>query len=187
MAYEKQVGGRSATPVVWPQLAFPQLDATRDTLILFAHPHCPCSRASIEELNRILAIHRSSVAAHVLFLKPPGVSSSWTQSALRKSTESIPPIRVADDANGAIARAFGAETSGFVVVYSPEGRLLFSGGITQGRGHVGDNTSKNALLQRLERRQTAAVATPVFGCSLECRDVTSAANPLNNDAPLHSR
>ena len=31
-------------------------DAERPTLLIFLHPHCPCSCASLEELNRIVAL-----------------------------------------------------------------------------------------------------------------------------------
>jgi len=168
MRYEKSVGARNITPEVWPQPAVPKLDATRDTLILFAHPRCPCSRASLEELNRILAGRSGQIAAHILFMNPSGVSNDWTQTSLRATAESIAPVSVANDPDGKIARQFGAETSGFVVLYSPEGKLLFSGGITAGRGQIGDNTSKSALLERVARRENDPVGTPVFGCSLQC-------------------
>ena len=38
----------------WPQQTSLELDPSRPTLVLFLHPKCPCTRASLRELERIL-------------------------------------------------------------------------------------------------------------------------------------
>ena len=133
---------------------------------MFAHPQCPCTRASVEELNRLMARCSGQVAAHVLFLKPAGLPDSWTRTGLWPSVAAIPKVSVQEDADGAEATRFGAETSGFVVLYDPQGKLLFKGGITGGRGHAGDNAGESAVASLLTERTAAIAETPVFGCSL---------------------
>jgi hypothetical protein len=133
---------------------------------MFAHPHCPCSRSSIGELNRLLTRCEGPTAVHVLFIRPKEVADGWTETSLRKSAEAIPGVDVQLDPLGEEARRFGAESSGYVVLYSPEGRLLFSGGITAGRGHAGDNAGENFVVAALNSQKASLKRTPVFGCSL---------------------
>ncbi|MEK6235309.1 MAG: hypothetical protein N2C14_11430, partial [Planctomycetales bacterium] len=42
------------------------------TLVVFAHPRCPCTRATLDELERIMARRRDKVHARVVFMKPDG-------------------------------------------------------------------------------------------------------------------
>jgi len=44
--------------------------------------------------------------------------------------------------------------------------LVFSGGITQSRGHAGDNAGENAIISLINTRAADQAKTPVFGCSL---------------------
>src|SRR5688572_20864684 len=52
--YERTSGRVGGTPEQWPGHAAFSLHPWRSTLVMFAHPHCPCTRASIDELNRLL-------------------------------------------------------------------------------------------------------------------------------------
>src|SRR5580658_1048143 len=137
--YENTSGAVGATAGQWPAQTQIKLDPREDTLVMFAHPQCPCTRASIDELNRIMSKCGGHLVAHVLILKPAGVPHNFVMTGLRHSAASIPGVEVDDDPQGRLAQKFGAETSGFVVLYNPQGKLLFSGGITGSRGHEGDN------------------------------------------------
>lgn len=131
------------------------------------HPACPCSRASVEELDRLLAHAQGLVTANVLFFKPRDVPDGWEQTDLWRKAASIPGVRVVRDDEGAEAERFRAVTSGQVVLYSAAGELLFSGGITPSRGHEGDNAGLSAVTALLTGAGAGALAeTPVFGCSL---------------------
>src|SRR5438552_8947030 len=51
--YESAPGRAALTPDQWPVAT--RIAASHDcpTLLMFAHPQCPCTRASIENLNRL--------------------------------------------------------------------------------------------------------------------------------------
>lgn len=133
---------------------------------MFAHPQCPCTRASIEELNRLLAQCSGKVSAHVLFFKPAGFADDWTKAGLWQSAAALPDVAVAADPDARQAVLFGAETSGYVVLYDPHGKLLFKGGITGSRGHAGDNEGESSVAALLSGQVASFTQTPVYGCSL---------------------
>jgi len=120
----------------------------------------------MEELNRLLARCHDGVAAQVWFFKPADFPADWTQSSLWQSEAAIPGVTVQTDPDGAQARLFGAETSGFVLLYNPRGQLLFKGGITGSRGHAGDNAGANAVVSLVDGQEVSLRQTPVYGCSL---------------------
>jgi len=129
----------------------------------------------MEELNRILAQCSGKVVTHVLFFKPAGFPENWARTGLWPSAAAIPGVAVQEDRDGTQARLFGAETSGFVVLYDPLGRLLFKGGITGSRAHAGDNPGEDAVASLLTGHAAGLTQTPVFGCSLlgECQASTT--------------
>ena len=164
--YENTPGLADVTPQQWPSDAAIALDPLRPTLVMFAHPQCPCTRASINELNRLLARSQGRVTTHVLFLKPDSETDEWTHSDSWRAVAAIPGVSVAADRNGAVAARFGAETSGYVVLYDRQGQLLFKGGITSARAHAGDNAGANMIVSMLAGTENKAGQTPVYGCSL---------------------
>jgi hypothetical protein len=164
--YQSASGRTGTAPEHWPAAAQIIPDSHRDTLIMFAHPLCPCTRASMEELNRLLARHRGQMAVQVMFIQPEAFTTNQVQSGLWRSAAAMPGVAVHTDLNGVQARLFGAETSGDVLLYDAQGRLLFRGGITGGRGHAGDNAGEDAIDALLAGQTTQTGQTPVYGCSL---------------------
>lgn len=172
--YENSPGPDEAAPYRWPGGSQIQLATDRATLVMLSHPHCPCTRASMGELARLMAQTQGRATAYVLFLKPAGSSEDWEKTDLWQSAASIPGVKVLVDNEGVEAGRFHAVTSGQTVLYDSEGRLLFSGGITGSRGHSGDNAGLSALVSLLNTGEAASAETSVFGCPLvdtnsECR------------------
>ncbi|EDY18156.1 conserved hypothetical protein [Chthoniobacter flavus Ellin428] len=165
--YEHTAGATGRTPQNWPTDSTVALDHFHATLLMFAHPKCPCTRASLEELNRLLTHCQGQVTTHILFFTPEDAATDWTQTGLWQSARAIPGLRVEADLGGRQAARFGAETSGYVVLYDPRGELLFHGGVTAARGHAGDNTGETAIAALLGARQAETERTPVFGCTLQ--------------------
>lgn len=142
------------------------MSASGDTLIMLAHPHCPCTRASVSELANVMARVQGKVRAYVLFLKPHDSDHSWDDTDLRRSAAAIPGVAVLSDIDGVEAKRFGAETSGHTMLFNPSGRLLFSGGITESRGHAGGNAGESAIVSLVNTHTADRATTFVFGCSL---------------------
>jgi hypothetical protein len=175
ITYENTAGPQVLAQSEFPKIKNVQLATDRCTLLLFAHPKCPCTRATISELNRLLTHCSSNVAAHVFFLKPSTESSDWVQTDLWRSAANIPGVQVHVDEDSALANRLGASTSGDVVLFSPQGKLLFHGGITSGRGHEGDNAGETALVALATGSAATCKNTPVYGCLLrkDCNADTS--------------
>jgi hypothetical protein len=172
--YQNTAGAAAPAPVQWPATTTAVLDPHRDTLVMFAHPRCPCTRASVEELNRMLARSADRVVTQVWFFKPKG-GTGWDDTSLMRDAARIPGVAVHADLDGEQARLFGAETSGYVLLYNPAGKLLFKGGITGSRGHAGDNSGEDSVVSLLSGRPALLAETPVYGCSLfgDCLSATN--------------
>jgi len=78
----------------------------------------------------------------------------------------IPGVNVVADPAGREAQLFHASTSGRTLVYSAEGDLLFDGGITASRGHVGENPGATAVGLLLTQNLNIRAAAPVYGCPI---------------------
>jgi hypothetical protein len=159
-------GEWNAPPDVWPTRTTLQPPPGKVRIVMFAHPHCPCTRSSLAELERVLARAQDSASAIVLFLHPDSRPDSWVETTSWRTAKQIPNVMVIADPDGIEARRFGAATSGMTVVYSPEGQLLFAGGITASRGHEGSNPGTDALDSALSFQSPATRTCRVFGCSL---------------------
>jgi hypothetical protein len=164
--YQNTPGAQGKPPAQWPQASRIKPNAQLPTLVLVIHPHCPCSRATIGELALLMAHTQGLVNANVFFVKPQGFSDDWEKTDLWKSAASIPGVIVMTDENGIEASRFKSKTSGQVMLYDVNGRLVFSGGITNSRGHSGDNEGRSALLSLLTTGTASNKESPVFGCSL---------------------
>jgi hypothetical protein len=166
LRYESTPGRIGVVGGNWPVVSAIPRTGEHPTLVMFAHPHCPCTRASIGELAQIVADTGGKLNACVLFIKPKAASADWDDTELRRSAAAIPGVRVFTDAEGSEARRFGAETSGHTLLFDRTGALLFSGGITASRGHAGRNDGESAIIAAVNGKQSARERTPVFGCSL---------------------
>lgn len=145
------------------------LSESLPTLVMFVHPRCPCSRASLGELAVLLAQSPQRVNVHVVFLKPAEVDGRWLASDLWRQAELISGVTLDTDEAGTEARRFQSQISGDTVLYAAGGKLLFHGGITAERGHAGDNAGRSTLLALLKNQTFGAgkiPSTPVFGCAL---------------------
>jgi hypothetical protein len=164
--YESTPGVAAATPGRWPSDSRIEPAADRATLVMLAHPHCPCTRASIGELARIMTQAQGRVTAYVLFVRPSNFSDDWVQTDLWESAAAIPGVTPVLDDGGVEAGRFHAATSGQTMLYDAAGNLLFSGGITSARGHAGDNAGRSAIVSLLTSDEAEERGTPVFGCPL---------------------
>ncbi|MBI3507638.1 MAG: RedB protein [Proteobacteria bacterium] len=165
-------------PESWPAAAGVERDAAKATLVMLAHPKCPCTRASMAELERLMARNQGRISARVLFYHPKGGDESWRGGASRRTASAIPGVRVLDDEDGRTAKLFGAHASGHTLLYGRDGRLLFSGGITASRGQEGDSVGADAI-HALASGRASASSSSVFGCSISASPTVASARVAN--------
>lgn len=164
--YDTAAGAVGTVPVHWPAKSAIQLAPDRMTLVMFAHPRCPCTRATMGELAKIMAEAQGKLSGHVVFYWPNDSAAGWDDTDLRRSAAAIPGVTVSDDVDGVESHRFGAETSGHTLLFDRGGRLLFSGGITDSRGHAGGNNGESAVLALVSNQTTNQTRTLVFGCRI---------------------
>ena len=144
--------GAAGTPTrSWPADCGIRPDGDSARLVMIAHPHCPCTRASIAEVAHIMARAQKPVVAYVLFYRPREFPQGWERTDLWRSAAAIPGVTALADPEGREAQRFGAVTSGHVLLYDRTGQLMFTGGITGSRGHVGDNAGCDRVIRLLTR------------------------------------
>lgn len=156
-----QPGTEAIAPSAWPTESTIPRTKGHQTLLMFAHARCACTRASLHELRRTLARTEGNLDTWIVLSGPTddGVLS------VRQLALEIPGVHVVDHGEAEVAR-FAARTSGQVLVYAADGQLTFHGGLTASRGHEGDSASTAALLRVIRRPQEGDVKTAVFGCGL---------------------
>lgn len=157
-------GERATPPAIWPSASDISIEDDRSLLLVFIHPHCPCTRATLAELRRSKAEigphARVVVVAHDAVRKQIGVSENVALA------QSIPGVEIYFDPTGAESARFGARTSGQALLYSPDGLLQFQGGITPSRGHEGPSVGATAIRKILASETPDSRTSAVFGCSL---------------------
>ena len=168
LAYESTSDISHNAPPTWPMGSVVHRVAGMPTLVVLAHPRCPCSRATIGELAKLMTACQGKVSATVLIVRPSEFAEGWERTDLWESAAAIPGVTVTSDIAGVESSRFGAATSGQTLLYSADGKLLFAGGITESRGHWGDNAGRSVITSLvLGSTETPTVrATPVYGCPL---------------------
>ncbi|MBI1795433.1 MAG: hypothetical protein HYR74_00105 [Candidatus Eisenbacteria bacterium] len=179
--YQTRAGAPAHPPSSWPQSTRIAMTVGEARLVVFAHPHCPCTRATLGELARVMARTEGRLHAAVQFVVPPGEDPQWARTDLWRSAAAIPGVQVGIDQGGAEARRFGSLTSGQVLLYDAAGRLCFAGGITAGRGHAGDNAGEDAIVAIASNGVGRLSSTPVYGCAL--KSPSTAAERMDPQCP----
>jgi hypothetical protein len=154
--HETVAGRQLSAPPVWPAATSLSRGTARFAIVMFVHPDCPCSRASLAELEKIAAGSRKNHSITIVFSSAGG--ALWAQAGR------LVGATLVVDASGREANRFGAMTSGHVVVYE-RGTLRYAGGVTGSRGHAGVNGGRRAV-QRILAAESDDSVYPVFGCAL---------------------
>ena len=164
--YENTPGHAGDPPAMWPAQSRIPRTAGLPTIVIMGHPKCPCTRATIGELAVMMARLHNRATAVVVLARPQGTPDGWDDTDLRRSAAEIPGATVMSDLDEVEADRFNAGVSGQTMLYSAEGKLLFSGGITASRGHSGDNVGRSSIVSLVTYGTAERARTPVFGCAL---------------------
>jgi hypothetical protein len=169
--YKSLAGEPSAAPETWPASTALALSTERHTLVMSLHPKCPCSVASLNELEKLLGRLGERVEAHLLFAVPRGADEGFERTPLFEQARRLGGrVRVHVDPQGAEAKRFGAQTSGDTLLFDPLGRRLFHGGITPSRGHVGENVGSLRIESLVLTGAADHFTSSVYGCELNDHD-----------------
>ena len=165
-------GGRA--PATLPPAFVSRTSPPRPLLLLPLHPRCPCSRATLHELARVLTRASNSCDVTVLMYRPGEQPDGWMEGSLLEECQRM-HLQVRPDPDGRVAASMGVFTSGGVLLYDRSRRLRYQGGITGARGHEGDNEGEDALVQNLDGTGRSRTSMPVFGCPLGGQSTNRAA------------
>jgi hypothetical protein len=169
MRYDATPGAVGAAPARWPLETGLVRALDGPTLVVALHPHCPCSRATMDTLEAMLAATRDAPRVYLLFFADPTQPPSWGDSPLWQRAGRMAATRLRDP-GGRLAMRFGALTSGAVAAYDRDGTRGFTGGLTPGRGvSLGTDGAASLAARVLAPATAVPVTTPVFGCVLQDR------------------
>lgn len=173
--YERAPGSQRPVPGLWPDASEIHLNENAFTVVMFAHPRCPCTISSLDEFKAL----RSCLPGRfeIRFWMPENADKNWTDAPLCQRAQGIPNISVNPDINGIEARRFSALTSGHVVVFRPDRSCAYSGGLTTGRGQSNAGLSGFRVCAILKEQGLGRSNPPVFGCPLfDANDVRQTGN-----------
>ena len=166
-SYALRPGPAAVAPKSWPEASGLVRLPGRWTLVMFLHPRCPCSRASLAELDKLQARSGGVLQSWIVAVRPDGTRPDWTDTPAMRRVSALAGTQTHVDDGVRLAEQFQARTSGETFLYDPAGQLVFHGGLTPARGHEGDNPGSEAVLACLRGRRDRGIAiTPVFGCPL---------------------
>jgi hypothetical protein len=153
----------------FPAAAWPTGEIRRGeglhTLVVGLHPECPCSRATLAELDRVLLEAGEALEVIVIFDDTNPLAPARNSVLYRQATQ-LPRTRVTCVTSVTELERFDFRTSGETRLYRPDGTLVFRGGITASRGHEGENAGTAAVVTHARAELCGTSATPVFGCAL---------------------
>jgi hypothetical protein len=135
-------------------------------VVVFAHPFCPCTRATLQELDESLTRLPSTTAVTVVFVTAGLPAAAVADSDTIRLARQIPRVAVRLDDTGELVRQFGASISGEVFAFNSHGRRIYRGGLTPARGHQGDAAGQEQFEQLVNQNSDTACEAPVYGCPL---------------------
>src|SRR6186997_577410 len=80
--FETTAGAPGVVRAAWPADAPVAFEAGKSNLVMFAHPKCPCSRASLAELVKVLTRTKGALQASILFYTPTDGTREWKGAEL---------------------------------------------------------------------------------------------------------
>src|SRR4051812_11107369 len=116
--FNEKPGLASAAPLRWPPETALARQNGRTSLLVFLHPFCPCSGATLHGISKITEDFSSK--------RRPDITVVFAGMAGARDTFGpIPGGTVVWDEDGREAQRFGVLKSGYTLLYSAAGDLLF--------------------------------------------------------------
>lgn len=163
LGYKHRPQDAGTPPAHWPNLPALRLSPQPMTLLVFSHPHCPCTRATFRQLDYLLAAASNRADLHIVIVDP--AAAGVADAPMTRAAAQLSSAKLHFD-DGELARSFGVKTSGHVLLYDGSGSLRYSGGVTPYRGHEGPSEGSEALKRLLGGASERLADAPVYGCPL---------------------
>lgn len=172
LAVYSNTPGHAGEPPAWSDDFFPLAERASGEsspyrLVMAIHPKCPCTRATISELERLIRKCGEGLGCYVLVYHPADAPPEWHETLLVSTARNLPQTQVVLDPDARLALQMNMKTSGAVVLYAQDGRAVFHGGITMARGHEGDNLGSDAVLSQVRNGFSDRDRCSVFGCPIQ--------------------
>ncbi|MFL6530593.1 MAG: hypothetical protein ACJ8HQ_00860 [Chthoniobacterales bacterium] len=128
-------------PSQFPSASALRLATTQPTVVMLANAEAQSTRDSVTELAQMNRELNATV--YVVFAPLAQRDMNWGRSASWNTAAEISGVVPVGDDDGIETRRFGAQPSGYTMIFASDGRLLFSGDIT--KAHL---FAHNELLER---------------------------------------
>ena len=90
-------GSVGDAPSDWPVASRIPRATDAYTMLLFAHPQCPCVRTSLDELARVVGEHPENVRPVVVIYHPTRQGAEWSNEFQREVADQAPSALIVDD------------------------------------------------------------------------------------------
>lgn len=151
----------------WPSVSRIAARAGEASFLVFVHPKCACTRATLGELERLMPYLDRRAQTYIV-VADTGLSLKEANGYKDQLQRRFPAAGVLSDDGNREANIFGSRTSGQTFLYDEQGQIVFNGGITPERGHMGDSEGRSRILNWAEGNVSAkGRSVPVFGCLLQ--------------------
>lgn len=164
--YDSVEGASGEAPTVWHDVAGLTRVEGEGLVVMAVHPRCPCTRASVVELERVIGGRGVRAVLLVATYEGVGLGAVDEAGPIVDLAERLGGFEIVEDAGGVIAASLGGLTSGSVVFYDASGRLRYRGGVTASRGHEGPSAGASMLTLALDGEADSVLQGPVYGCPL---------------------
>lgn len=134
----------------------------RPVFLVFVHPKCSCSKATITELSKLMP-SLEGVSVKIIF-NQYAKDEDWVRGELWQQALKIEGAEMISDFGGKITAEYGVKTSGHSFLFDENGKQIFSGGLTIARGHEGASAGAEFLKQWKKQQKKETFFERVFGC-----------------------
>src|SRR5690606_33073432 len=114
--YSNTAGEVAPSQGAWPLETQLVRTGDRPAAILFAHPKCPCTQATIQEFQRLEARFPGAFETLAVFTLPASDAEDWKSSRLIQQARNLRSARLIFDQGGEEAARFQAHVSGQVLL-----------------------------------------------------------------------
>ncbi|APS00720.1 redoxin family protein [Pajaroellobacter abortibovis] len=171
------IGCKTARPLIVPSVFLENsgespillnqaVTKSRLTVLVFFSPTCPCQRAHDARLIELYNLY------HRLGVQFWGVASEvglFQDDLIREQHERGYPFPILLDTGATLANAVHAEYATHSLVISPEGKILYQGGIDSDRSHLSSDATSflaKAIEDGLAGRPIRIPQAKTLGCVL---------------------